>query len=425
MFRRPKVSAERPTLNSVLRRAHLKVALVAVVLAGFTLTLVGLLALRAYSEHNLLLVGRSISYTVEAAVVFKDAEAAAESLQLIAEPEEVISARITDRHGNELVYWQNSQSGLLVDVERAASRVLQPEPITLPIIHDGKRVGQLELVGSGSSLVSFLVNGFVLLFVCLLLSAMGTFYLSRRVLVGIVQPLRNLAEVAHTVRYEGSFDERVPPADIAELNELGNDFNELLDELEAWRVHLREENAALTHRASHDSLTGLANRAYFESRLSRVICDAAEQGQRAALLYMDCDHFKRVNDTLGHVMGDEVLKILAARVQGQLRKDDLLARLGGDEFAAIIYPCHQPEDVQRIAANIQRAMAAPMELTSGRTLTVSLSQGVAVFPDHAQNADDLLKHADAAMYEAKQVARGKHRMARHPALQELFEGVEV
>src|SRR5690606_33849015 len=176
-FRRQNVSAERPTLNSVLRRAHLKVALAAVVLAGLSLTLVGLLALRAYSAHNLLLIGRSISYTVEAAVVFRDAEAAVESLRLIASPEEVISARITDRHGNELVSWRNPESGLLINVERVVSRMLQPDPVTLPIIHDGSRVGQLELVGSGRSLVSFLINGFLLVFACLLLSAMGTFYL--------------------------------------------------------------------------------------------------------------------------------------------------------------------------------------------------------------------------------------------------------
>ncbi len=414
-FRRQNVSAERPTLNSVLRRAHLKVALAAVVLAGLSLTLVGLLALRAYSAHNLLLIGRSISYTVEAAVVFRDAEAAVESLRLIASPEEVISARITDRHGNELVSWRNPESGLLINVERVVSRMLQPDPVTLPIIHDGSRVGQLELVGSGRSLVSFLINGFLLVFACLLLSAMGTFYLSRRVIRNIVRPLRNLAKVAHTVRYQGTFDERVPPAAIAELNELGNDFNDLLDELESWRAHLHQENAALSYRASHDALTGLANRAFFESRLTRVVRDAGEQGQRVALLYMDCDSFKRINDTLGHVVGDEVLKTLAARVHGQLRKDDLLARLGGDEFAAIIYPCHQIEDVQRIAGDIRSAMTAPMELAGGHSITVSLSIGIAAFPEHAQTADELLKCADVAMYEAKRVARGHHRMARHTA----------
>jgi len=397
----------------VLRRAHLKVALVAVALAGLSLTLVGLFALRAYSAHNLLLVARSISYTVEAAVVFKDAEAAIESLRLIAEPEEVVSVRITDRHGDELVNWHNPRSGLLIDVERVASRILQPDPVRLPIMHDGTRVGQLELVGSGRSLISFLVNGFLLVVACLLLSALGASYLSRRVIQGIVQPLRNLAKVAHSVRYQGTFEERVPPAGITELNELGRDFNDLLDELEAWRANLHEENAALSYRASHDSLTGLANRAFFESRLNRVVRDAVEQKQRLALLYMDCDSFKRINDTLGHGAGDEVLKTIAARVHGQLRKEDLLARLGGDEFAAIIYPCYRIEDVQGIADDIRQSMAAPMELAGGQLIDVSVSIGIAMFPEHGQTVEELLKYADAAMYEAKRSSKDRHRMMRY------------
>ena len=412
-FPKQNVSGGGQTLNSVLRRAHLKVALVAVALAGLSLTLVGLFALRAYSAHNLLLVARSISYTVEAAVVFKDAEAAIESLRLIAEPEEVVSVRITDRHGAELVNWHNPRSGLLIDVERVASRILQPDPVRLPIMHDGTRVGQLELVGSGRSLISFLVNGFLLVVACLLLSALGASYLSRRVIQGIVQPLRNLAKVAHSVRYQGTFEERVPPAGITELNELGRDFNDLLDELEAWRANLHEENAALSYRASHDSLTGLANRAFFESRLNRVVRDAVEQKQRLALLYMDCDSFKRINDTLGHGAGDEVLKTIAARVHGQLRKEDLLARLGGDEFAAIIYPCYRIEDVQGIADDIRQSMAAPMELAGGQLIDVSVSIGIAMFPEHGQTVEELLKYADAAMYEAKRSSKDRHRMMRY------------
>lgn len=388
-------------LESVLRRAHFKVALIAVALAGLSLTVVGLLALRAYSSHNLLLVARSISYTVEAAVVFKDAEAALESVRLIAEPEEVVSVKITDRQGAELVNWKNTQTGLQHRIEKSISRILQPDPVIMSIIHDDAPVGQLELVGSGKGLVSFLINGSLLVIVCLLLSALGASRLSRRVLQVITQPLGNLAEVAHSVRYDGSFDKRVPPAGISELNELGKDFNELLDELESWRASLHEENAALSHRACHDSLTGIANREFFHTRLSRAIRTATEQGQRLALLYMDCDRFKHINDTLGHGAGDDVLKILAARLQNQLRKGDQVARLGGDEFAAVIFPCHQIDNVHTIARNIREAASMPMELTGGHMLTVSVSIGIAVFPDDAETLHELLEYADADMYRAK------------------------
>jgi len=388
-------------LESVLHRAHFKVALIAVALAALSLTVVGLLALRAYSSHNLLLLARSISYTVEAAVVFKDAEAALESVRLIAEPEEVLSVRITDRQGAELVNWENTQTGLQRRIEQLISRILQPDLVIMSIIHDDAPVGQLELVGNGKGLVSFLINGSLLVVACLLLSALGASHLSRRVLQEITQPLGNLAEVAHSVRYDGSFDKRVPPAGISELNELGTDFNELLDELEAWRASLHEENAALSHRASHDSLTGIANREFFHNRLGRTIRTAAEQGQRLALLYMDCNRFKHINDTLGHGAGDEVLKILAERLQNQLRKGDLVARLGGDEFAAVIFPCHHIDNVRTIARNLHEATSMPMELTGGHMITVSVSIGIAVLPDDAGTLDELLEYADADMYRAK------------------------
>lgn len=352
-------------LKNVLRRAHFKVALIAVALAGLSLTLVGLVALRAYSSHNLLLVARSISYTVEAAVVFNDAEAAVESVRLIAAPEEVVSVRITGRQGNELVNWENTQAGLLSKVERLLSHILQPDSVIMEITHEDVPVGQLELVGSGKGLVAFLVNGFLLVGACLLLSALGASLLSRRVIQDIIEPLRNLAKVAHSVRYQRTFDERVPPAGITELNELGQDFNDLLDELEAWRASLHEENAELSHRASHDSLTGIANREFFYNRLSREIRTATERGERLALMYMDCDRFKHINDTLGHAAGDDVLRALATRLQTQLRKDDLLARIGGDEFAAVISPSYTIENVREIASNIHEATTVPMELTGG------------------------------------------------------------
>lgn len=106
---------------------------------------------------------------------------------------------------------------------------------------------------------------------CLVLSTLCALVLSRRMLVGIVSSLDDIANVAHAVRRDRTFGLRVPSAPIAELHELSNDFNGLLDELEAWQAHLKQENDSLAHRATHDSLTGLPNRAFFEGRLSRAL----------------------------------------------------------------------------------------------------------------------------------------------------------
>ncbi|WP_095162315.1 diguanylate cyclase domain-containing protein [Pseudomonas sp. Irchel 3F5] len=402
---------ERPTLRAVLGRRHLSVALLAVGLAGVSLTLLGVLALRVYANHNLHLIARSINYTVEAAVVFNDAGAANEALALIAAAEEVADVKVFDDNGELLARWQRNNSGLLAQTEQLIARSLLEEPIILPVLHQGQQVGRIELVGQGGSLVRFLLSGLAGILLCTALSAFSALYLSRRMFGDIVGPLRSLASVAHAARRERSFDRRVPSAQIAELNELGNDFNALLDELESWQSHLQSENESLAHQASHDSLTGLPNRAFFEGRLSRTLRNAQKYNEHLALLFLDSDNFKEVNDSFGHAAGDEVLISVAARVRAQLRENDLVARLGGDEFAVLLAPLHAREDALRIAEKIAASMKLPIRLSEGQIIVTSLSIGIAYFPDDGLTPSDLLNAADAAMYQAKRNLRGQGQMA--------------
>lgn len=402
----------RPTLRSVLGRGHLSVALLAVGLAGVALTLLGVLALRVYANHNLHLIARSISYTVEAAVVFDDGAAANEALALIASAEEVAEARVFDNEGQQLAHWQRSDSGLLAQLEGQVASALLDEPVNLPITHQQRQVGRIELVGQGRSLLLFLLSGLAGILFCTLLSALAAQHLSRRLLGDIVRPLRSLASVAHAARRERSFDRRVPEAAIAELNELGNDFNALLDELEVWHSHLQNENQTLAHQASHDSLTGLPNRAFFEGRLARSLRNAERQQEHLALLFLDSDHFKQINDTLGHAVGDEVLISVADRVRAQLREHDLVARLGGDEFAVLLTPLHSRQDAERVAEKIVASMKLPVQLDSGRSIATSLSVGIAYYPDDGSDPGSLLNAADAAMYQAKRNRRGHWHVAQ-------------
>ncbi|QXI47180.1 diguanylate cyclase [Pseudomonas anuradhapurensis] len=402
----------RPTLRSVLGRGHLSVALLAVGLAGVSLTLLGVLALRVYANHNLHLIARSISYTVEAAVVFDDSAAANEALALIASAEEVAEARVFDNEGQQLAHWQRSDSGLLARLEGQVASALLDEPVNLPITHQQRQVGRIELVGQGRSLLLFLLSGLAGILFCTLLSALAAQHLSRRLLGDIVRPLRGLASVAHAARRERSFDRRVPEAAIAELNELGNDFNALLDELEVWHSHLQNENQTLAHQASHDSLTGLPNRAFFEGRLTRSLRNAERQQEHLALLFLDSDHFKQINDTLGHAVGDEVLISVADRVRAQLREHDLVARLGGDEFAVLLTPLHSRQDAERVAEKIVASMKLPVQLDSGRSIATSLSVGIAYYPDDGSDPASLLNAADAAMYQAKRNRRGHWQVAQ-------------
>ncbi|MDF3839130.1 diguanylate cyclase [Cupriavidus basilensis] len=408
---RPGATASRPTLYHSLRRIHFSVALIAVCTVGISLTTIGLAALRVYADHNLHLVARSIAYTLEAPVVFRDRAAAGEMLAIIAAAEDVAQARVYDRENRLLAAWQRPATGKFSGPRRAMSDLMLSGPVEQPILHETQKVGSVRLTGDPINLLRFVLSGLLGLLACLLLTAISAHYISRRMLVHIIEPVRNLMRVAHAVRSERAFEQRTPPARIAELNALGEDFNGLLDELETWQSQLQHENRSLAHRASHDGLTGLLNRGAFEDALQRAVRDAQAQQKQIAVLYLDSDGFKDINDRFGHAAGDEILVSIARRIRMCLREEDAVARLGGDEFAVLLAPLRKDADAKQIAEQILLRMKDPIPLPDGFDIVASLSIGVAVFPLHAWTAKALLQAADGAMYDAKRHSGGTWRSA--------------
>ena len=401
----------RPSLDQVLTKAHRRVACIAVALAGLALTVAGLGALRFYSEQNLRLVARSLSYTVEAAVVFDDAQAAQEALALIGGHEDVAELEVGNSDGRVLARWSPGAPGARARLEQTLAGWLIPSPLLFPVLHDGQAVGQIRLLPLGRGLLQYLLSGLACVGLCLAISIAVAARLARRMQAEITGPLRDLAGVAHRVRCDRSFGLRVPDAGIAELNALNGDFNALLDELEAWQRHQQKEHATLSHRASHDSLTGLSNRALLESELAKALAEAAADQGLVALLYLDSDRFKEINDQHGHAAGDAVLVNIAARIKTLLRSNDLVARLGGDEFAILLRPLRHGADALAIADQIIAAMAQPIHLPSGDDIYTSLSIGVALYPQHGADPAAMLLAADEAMYQAKQQRRGSRQLA--------------
>ena len=399
-------------LRSVLRRGHLSVALVAVVLASTSMTLLGTLALKVYADNNVHLLARAINYTVEAAVVFDDKAAASEALALIASSAAVADAQVIKANGQLLAQWQRPENGLLSKTEMWLADHLLNQPVTVPIERQGQKIGEVRIRAHGATLLRFLISGLFGVLLCTALSVWSALHLSRRMHGGITGPLQQLAEVAHAVRIERAFDQRVPVAQIAELNSLGNDFNALLDELESWQSHLQHQNQALVHQANHDSLTELPNRAYFESQLARTLRSLNTTHEKAAVLFLDSDRFKDINDTYGHAAGDVVLITVAARIRALLRENDVVARLGGDEFAILLTPLHKIEDAQRIAEKIIASMREPISLPGQFSVVTSFSIGIAAYPEHGTHPDSLLCAADSAMYHAKRLARGGQHVAK-------------
>lgn len=168
----------------------------------------------------------------------------------------------------------------------------------------------------------------------------------------------------------------------------------------------RQIAAQLSYQATHDDLTGLVNRREFENRLQQAVKSAANNGRQHAFIYMDLDQFKVVNDTCGHVAGDELLRTLAGLLQGRLRSGDTLARFGGDEFGVLLENC-PPEPAARIAETLRETVSDFRFVWQDTTFTVSLSLGVINFGNSDMTASDILSAADTACYIAKENGRNR------------------
>ena len=178
----------------------------------------------------------------------------------------------------------------------------------------------------------------------------------------------------------------------------------------------------LDHQAHHDALTGLPNRILFNDRLEQSLKKAKRSHTKIAVLFIDLDHFKEINDSLGHAVGDEILKIVTKRLNRAIRNEDSIARLGGDEFVVMIDNLLQGQNASLLAQKILEVLAQPVTL-EGHILYVSSSIGISIYPDDGSSTDNLLKYADAAMYKAKAEGRNNFQFYSTEMTELAFERV--
>jgi diguanylate cyclase (GGDEF)-like protein len=229
-----------------------------------------------------------------------------------------------------------------------------------------------------------------------LLAALGlAAFLARRLSVGMLEPIRRLTRAARAFG-SGHLGHRVAVASSAELREMEDAFNRMA-------VALQEQHEQLEHQAFTDALTAIPNRALFEDRARRALERTAGTGQRVAVLMIDLDDFKLVNDGLGHSSGDELIALAAARLSGAARPMDTVARLGGDEFAVLLEGVRGLDDALAAAERVRRLFDEPFQI-GGSDVVVSASVGIALSAGSV-DADELLHRADLAMYRVKE--RGK------------------
>ena len=275
----------------------------------------------------------------------------------------------------------------------------QDELINLqfPIAHDGKLLGHFLVGLSREGLQSefrrqLTIKMLVLAAVVLFLS--GAIYAVFR--FNVLHPIQQLIAASRNVGHGQHAVVEVKSSD--ELGSLANAFN-------AMAEGVKQEQAKLHRQANFDTLTGLPNRLMAFDRIDMEINRAKRSAQRFAVLFIDLDDFKSVNDSLGHPAGDRLLVAIGTRVQSAMRDGDTVARLGGDEFLVLASDVASEVQVERIAERLLEMVAEPQDL-NGRKVVAHCSIGIALYPDNGEDVETLVANADNAMYQAKARQRG-------------------
>lgn len=405
------------------RRGHLplrtRLILTTVLVSGISLALaIGLLywvearsqeqAETANAEAKVAMIAAS----VKPAVLFSDRGAAERALQVISADDTAISADILLPDGGLFVGYQ--KAGETVSAMSSEMRMIKTQPIK----SGEETIAQLVMRFDISRLAErqqfyFRIAAFVLA-VSLVLSLFLAALFQR----GLTIPLRDILSYLQRIRESGDYSARLHMRRKDEFGDLAAGIDHMVDSIEHRDADLklnRQELQSLvevrTHqlnqKAYYDSLTGLANRELLNDRIRAAVTSCARDETSMAILFLDMDRFKIINDSLGHAVGDRLLCGVAERLSYHVNGDETLARISGDEFAVVIPHLNHPEDAARVATEILDGLEAPIDI-DGYPVHARVSIGIAVYPQDGKTGADLLKSADMAMYHAKENGRGNY-----------------
>ena len=320
--------------------------------------------------------------------------------RLIADPS-VLSLRLTERR-------PLAQPIILT---RSSASAQRGESLKTRVNHEGLELAELEVWFDPAQIDRMLaerrmatIQLTTLQIVLSVLVLMAVLY--RRLLAPIQRLKQQASEIASRADVEPvRWDRR------DELGQLGEHLNEVHTQIDALFDQLETQTAALEKLALHDALTGLPNRTLFSELMHAATAKAARDGTRLALLFIDLDRFKTVNDTLGHAAGDTLLITLAQRLRQTLRAADVVCRHSGDEFTVLLHEANHSDAIVTTIDRLLKEMEKPVQIKA-REVAVSASIGVALFPDDAVDPPTLLRHADTAMYAAKKLGRARYSFFR-------------
>lgn len=277
-------------------------------------------------------------------------------------------------------------------------------------------LGQLFIEFDKSELdrkqIALTLHGGLIIFIGLLLVMLMALNMAD----SLIRPVTRLLAAIQSIR-SGELSTRVPADSFAEFGVLEQGFNAMASRIEevhhTMQSRIEEATAQLAYQARHDMLTGLINRREFENQLDKLVGATRAGGPEGAMLVLDLDHFKPVNDTCGHAAGDELLRQLSSLLQGRLRTDDHVARIGGDEFAILLPACPLTQ-AKQVADDLCNLISDFRFIWHGKIFSISASIGLIGVTRQAENGNELLEACDAACYAAKEAGRGQVILATPP-----------
>ncbi len=368
--------------------------------------------LRSSLVQEMAVLSRNIANNCAASVIFGDRATATETLESLQANPQVVAGFIYDTEKQTFSSYYKEQpnttpmtypSALLLDAGHLFSgRHLD---VVQTIGHGREHLGILHMRASldniEKTLMRYITFGFLGLGGAFILA----WLLADRLQGVISKPIQQLATAMRAVSKEQNYRRRVKMDRQDELGSLIEDFNEMLTQIERRDQELRSKQDRLDYLAHHDTLTDLPNRLLFHDRLHHAITKARRMQGSLALLFLDLDRFKNINDSLGHEAGDQLLQEVAKRLTKIMRKSDTLARLGGDEFVVALEQNTESHEIITVAQKILDNLSAVYHINA-EELYITVSIGISLFPANGLTAETLMKNADVAMYRAK--AKGRN-----------------
>ena len=393
-----KLRHDKSSIRNKLRKISTINSAVILLLCWLLLSSTSLLFIKNYEKRNLELIGSTLSTTLTAATVFADSYDARNKIERLGNEGMYASAKLVTRDQIVLAQW-NAQQENTGWYSRLLREWIYIKPLNVNIIHADVAVGTLTLEGTVTGAVSFIRYSFMILTSGMLCVLIISLLLSEFLHRGMIATLRTITSSIHYVIHSGDFSLRIPGGPIREFQLFSDDLNSLLMEMQSLKASLMRDNLSLAAKALEDPLTGLANRSAFSARLTQLL-DQQYAHERFALLFLDGDRFKSINDNWGHAAGDEVLKVIGARLLSLASDQDLVVRLGGDEFAMLVTSRASEEQLQQLIQSIHDVIMEKIIIAEGMPITTSVTIGY-TWSQHGDTVESILERADMNMYKNK------------------------